>query len=387
MVTRSPVRRVPLAVPHLGGREADYVRECLESGWVSTAGPWVGRFEAAVASYVGARCAAATCNGTAALHTALLATGVEQGDLVLVPDLTFIAPVNAVRYCRADPVFIDVDRERWQMDPAAVRAFLTDATTVDGDVCRERQTGRRVRAILLIHLLGLPAPIDDIESIAREFNLALVQDAAQSLGTESQGRKIGSFGGAAAFSFNGNKIVTCGAGGIVTTDDTSVASRARYLTTQAKDDPLYFRHEEIGFNYRLSSLHAALGLAQMDRIEEFVAIKRAIHARYLAAFADRSDLQWVSERPGDRATYWVTSGTIAGGRARRDRVLRALIDAGIEARPPWRPNHLQTPYAQSRHGPIRCAVEIADEGLHLPSSTSLTDDDQAYVIEVLTKAL
>jgi perosamine synthetase len=386
MVTRA-ARRIPLAVPVLGGREAEYVRECLESGWVSTAGPWVGRFERAVADYLGVRAAVATCNGTAALHVALLSVGVQPGDAVLVSDLTFIAPVNAIRYCGAEPIFIDVDRERWQMDPAELREFLAEETRRDAGECRDRRTGRRIRAILPVHLLGLPAPIDQIGALAEEFGLALVQDAAQGLGALSRGRKVGTLGGVTTFSFNGNKIVTCGAGGLVATNDEAAARQAQYLTTQAKDDPLYFRHDHVGFNYRLSSLHAALGLAQLERIDEFIAAKRAIFSRYRDALATRADLRWVEEAPGDRAIYWLASFTLAGGRARRDRVLRELIDAGIEARPPWQPNHLQQPYRNSRQGVIRQTLDIVDTGLHLPSSASLTPDDQAYVVDVLTQTL
>ena len=308
MVTRID-RRIPLAVPLVGAHEADCVRQCVESGWVSTAGPWVGRFEAAVAEYLGVRHAVATCNGTAALHIALLAAGVQPGDLVLVPDLTFIAPVNAIRYCGAEPVFVDVDADRWQMDPAAVREFLTTRTVRDDGICRERQSGRPIRAMLPVHLLGLPVPVDELRPLAGDFGLAVVQDAAQGLSGQYNGRKIGTLGGVTTFSFNGNKIVTCGAGGVVVTDDDEVARRAQYLTTQAKDDALYFRHDHVGFNYRLSSLNAALGLAQLERIDDFLAAKRAIYARYRSAFADRSDLRWVEEAAGDSASKAARTGS------------------------------------------------------------------------------
>ena len=386
MVTPA-VRSIPLAVPDIGARETELVHQCMQSGWVSTAGPWVARFERAIADYVGAPFAVATCNGTAALHVALLAAEVRDGDLVLVPDLTFIAPVNAIRYANADPVFIDVDPERWQMDPAAARAFLLEQTVPTADGAIHQQTGRRVRAMLPVHLLGLPAPAAELRAIAEEFGLAFVQDAAQSLGAEYRGRRIGALGGITAFSFNGNKIVTCGAGGAVVTHDEAIARRAQYLTTQAKDDPLYFRHDHVGFNYRLSSLHAALGVAQMQRIDEFLATKRRIYARYREALADRRDLHWVEEVAGDRASYWLPSFVVEGGRERRDRIMRELIQAGIEARPPWRANHTQRPYADCPRGRITHAVAIADAGLHLPASVSLTSDDQAYVIERLAQAV
>jgi perosamine synthetase len=386
MVTRID-RQIPLAVPVVGEHEAESVRRCVESGWVSTAGPWVGRFERGVADYLGVAHAVATCNGTAALHIALLAAGVQPGDLVLVPDLTFIAPVNAIRYCGAEPVFVDVDADRWQMDPAAVREFLITQTVRNDGFFRERQSGRAIRAMLPVHLLGLPVPVDELRSLAGEFGLAFVQDAAQGFSGQYKGRKIGTLGGVTTFSFNGNKIVTCGAGGVVVTDDDDVARRAQYLTTQAKDDALFFRHDHVGFNYRLSSLNAALGLAQLERIDDFLATKRRIYARYREALAHRADLRWVEEAAGDRASYWLASFVMDGGRDRRDRVLRALIESGIQARPPWQANHTQQPYRRNLHGTITHSLAIVDTGLHLPSSVSLSDDDQGFVIDTLEKAL
>jgi perosamine synthetase len=380
-------RRIPLSEPAIGPHEQRYIAECLASGWVSTAGPWVPRFEQAVAARVGAREAVATNNGTAALHTALLVAGVGPGDAVVVPDLTFIAPVNAIRYCGAEPVFVDVDADRWQIDPASVRAYLETGTERRTGGPVDRASGRRIAGILAVHLLGLPAPIDPLLALAAEWRVPLVQDAAQAMGVETAGRRVGSFGGLVAFSFNGNKTITAGAGGMVVTDDPEQALRARYLTTQAKDDPVYFRHDTVGFNYRLSSLHAALGLAQLERIDALVEARRAIRRRYREALAGQADVRWVEEAPGDRATYWLTSLAIDGDRARRDRVLRALIDAGIDARPPWQVNSTQRPYAAASRVDVTRAARIADIGLHLPSSAGLSVDDQARVIETLTAAL
>lgn len=380
-------RRIPLSVPTLAGDELAYLRECIESGWVSTAGPFVTRFERAVADYVGARHAVSTSNGTAALHIALLVAGVGPGDEVLVPDLTFIAPVNAVRYCGAEPVFVDVERETWQMDPDAVEAYLEANAERAGQEVRDRRTGRRIGAILPVHLLGLPADLDRLLRVAETWGLPLVQDAAQSVGVRYRGRMVGTLGAVTAFSFNGNKIITSAGGGMVVTDDEAWARRALYLTTQAKDDPLYFRHDTIGFNYRLTNVHAAIGLAQLEQLEGLIAAKRAIHERYRAMLAPRHDLRWVVERPDDRAIYWLVSLTMEGGVERRDRVLRRLLSAGIEARPPWKLNHTQLPYRDAATGPITQAAVIEAEGLHLPSSSSLTEDDQQRVVEELERAL
>ena len=247
--------RTPLALsePFLGGNEWRYVKECLDTGWVSTAGSFVTKFEKSFASYVGVPHAVAAVNGTSALHVALLAVGVKPGDEVIVPDLTFISPANAVRYCGADPVFIDAEPRTWQLDPDKTERFLAQECRQEQGRCVDKRTGRRVSAIIPVHLLGLACDIERLVATARRHGLKVVVDAAEAMGVRCRGRHVGTFGDAASFSFNDNKVITSGGGGMLATSDPELARYAAYLTTQAKDDVEYF-HAETGYNYRLNNI-------------------------------------------------------------------------------------------------------------------------------------
>ena len=380
-------RTIPLAVPLLGGNEGKYLQECLTTGMVSSVGPLVDRFERAMAEYVEVPHAVAVNSGTAGLHVSLLVAGVRPGDLVLAPDLTFIASINAIRYAGAEPVLLDANRGTWQIDPEAVASWLERHSNPSAGGTVERNSGRRIGAILCVHLMGMAADVAALGEIARRYGIPLVHDAAQGVGARVRGRSLGATPDVAVFSFNGNKVLTAGGGGMILTAHREWAERARYLTTQARDDNLFFRHDAVGYNYRLSNLHAGVGLAQLERVEEFIARKRVIHRRYRDELASCSELCWVEEQEGDRAAYWLSSCTIDGGRDRRDRVLRRLLDAGIEARPPYLLMHKQLPYREAMRGPIGSAEEIEATGLHLPSSAGLPDQDQSYVIERLKAAL
>ncbi len=248
---------VPLSVPEIRGNEWKYVKECLDTGWVSSVGSYVDRFERAMAGYIGCRRAVATVNGTAALHVALRVAGVEPDDEVLVSDLTFIAPVNAVRYLGAWPVLIDAEPDYWQMDPRQVADFLRRQCGVKQGRWHNKATGRRVRALLPVHILGHPVDMAPLVELAREFDLVVVEDASESLGAKCRQRQVGSLGDIACFSYNGNKLITTGGGGMIVTDNEAWADKAKYLTTQAKDDPLEYVHGEIGYNYRLTNVLAA----------------------------------------------------------------------------------------------------------------------------------
>ncbi len=374
---------IPLSVPTFEGNEARYLEECIRSGWVAD-GPFIRRFEEAVAARTHAENAVATSSGTAALHVALLLAGVRPGDLVLVPDLTFIATVNAVRYCEATPLFVDVSEQDWQLDPQALRAVLEERGEMRATGTFDRETGRPIRAVLAVHLLGFAAPRILLE-VAQAWGIRLVQDAAQALGVLDGGRPVGGEG-LLALSFNGNKIVTSAGGGMVLTDAEAEAERARYLVNQAKDDAVRFRHDNVGFNYRLSNLHAAVGLAQLEGLDGRIERKRVLHRRYTEAIADAPGVEVVPEPPGQRASFWLTTVRIRG-EGRRDAVLDALRSERIEARPPWRLNHRQVPYRDCPRGALEVAPRLEAEGLHLPSSLSLSDAEQDRVVESLRRAL
>ncbi len=262
---------IPLSVPELGGNEWLYVKECLDTNWVSSAGPFVDRFERMVAAFVGARFAVATASGTAALHLALLVAGIELDDEVIVSSLTFVAPVNAIRYIGAWPVFIDAEPNHWQMDSQKVADFLTTQCIWANGELRNKSTGRRVKAILPVHILGHPCDMDPIVQIARKFELVVIEDATEALGARYKSRTVGKPGDVACFSFNGNKIITTGGGGMIVTDNERWAEKAKYLSTQAKDDPIEYIHDEIGYNYRLTNIQAALGVAQMEQLDKHIA--------------------------------------------------------------------------------------------------------------------
>ena len=273
-----PAGFIPLCVPEIRGNEWRYVKDCLDTGWVSSVGSYVNRFEQMAAERVGVTHAVATVNGTAALHIALQLAGVEPDDEVLVPTLTFIAPANAVRYCGAWPVFVDAEPEYWQMDPAKTAEYLENGCVWRDGALRSRATGRRVRALLPVHVLGHPADVAPLLELARKFNLAVIEDATESLGAAYRDRPVGQWGDIACLSFNGNKLLTTGGGGMILTNNTAWAQRAKYLTTQAKDDPVEYVHGAIGYNYRLTNVQAAMGCAQMELLDEYIVAKRRIAA-------------------------------------------------------------------------------------------------------------
>jgi perosamine synthetase len=384
-----PAGYVPLCVPELRGREWEYVKQCLDTNFVSSVGPFVNRFERELAARVGTARAVATSTGTAALHLALLVAGVQPGDEVIVPSLTFIAPVNAIRYIGAFPVCVDSEPRYWQIDAEAVRHFLGEECDVEVGIVRNRVTGRRVRAVIPVHLLGSPVDFDALAALVRPLGLAIIEDATESLGAEYRGRAVGRLGDAACFSFNGNKVITTGGGGMLVTDRADWADRARYLSTQAKDDPLEFVHGTIGFNYRLTNLQAALGCAQLERLDEYVGIKRDIARRYAEELAGLSGVTVMEEAPGSRSIFWMFTILIDRGTAGiSSRELIARLDAErIQTRPLWQPAHLSPAHRDlpRRHCPV--AERLVRDAVTLPSSVGLTTEDQLRVIAGIRRAL
>jgi perosamine synthetase len=376
---------VPLCVPVLGEREWLYLKECLDTNWVSSAGPFVDRFERTVAGYVGAHHAVAAVSGTAALHIALLVAGVQPDDEVLVSTLTFIAPANAIRYVGAWPVFIDAEPEFWQMDPDKLRDFLHKECVRRGGAVHNRATGRRIRAILPVHILGHPCDVDPLADLARQFDLAIIEDATEGLGARLRGRMVGRLGDVAALSFNGNKIITTGGGGMVLTDNAEWARRARYLMTQAKDDPVEYVHHDIGYNYRLTNIQAALGVAQMERLENHIAAKRRIAETYAAAFSNTSGITAMREAPWAFSTYWLYTISVdpaAYGMTSRT-LLESLARSGIQSRPLWQPIHMSRAHRMSQSYRCEVAEQLYLDALSLPCSVSLRPEDQERVIHAV----
>jgi len=381
--TNSPP--IPLQVPRFCGNEWKYLKECLDSNWVSSVGGFVDRFERAVADYLDARYAVATMNGTSALHVALLAAGIEPDDEVLVSTLTFIAPANAIRYVQAWPVFIDAEQDYWQMDPNRVAEFLVrDCVWRDGGL-RDKGTGRRVRAILPVHILGHPVDIDPILDLAAKYELTVIEDAAESLGAKYKGRRPGNLASIGCVSFNGNKIVTTGGGGMVVTDSERIAHRARYLTTQAKDDPIEYIHNEVGYNYRLSNLQAALGCAQMERLEEHITAKRQLSAAYTEALRDVPGIMPVREAPWAFSTFWsyaIRIDPLEYGMDSRG-LLQWLDFHGVQARPLWQPAHLSPAHAGAPVSGEAVSARLYREVVNLPSSVGLQEAELHQVVDLI----
>lgn len=384
----APAGGIPLCVPEIRGNEWQYVRDCLDTGWVSSVGSYVERFEREMAAVAGTRHAVATSCGTAALHTALLVAGVRPDDEVLVSTLTFIAPANAVRYVGAWPVFVDAEPHYWQMDPERVADFMRRrCDRVDG-AWRHRATGRRVSALLPVHVLGHPARMSELVAMAREFGLVVVEDASESLGATCDGVPVGQTGDVACFSFNGNKLITTGGGGMLVTDDQAMAERARYLTTQAKDDPVEYVHGAVGYNYRLTNVQAAMGVAQLEKLGEYVEAKRRIAARYSDAFASVPGIRPMAEAPWARSSFWMYTVLVDDaryGRSSRE-LLRMLEARKIQSRPLWQPLHRSPAHAGSPLSDCPVADWLHRSALSLPCSVGLGEADQDRVMAAVRDA-
>jgi perosamine synthetase len=379
---------IPLSIPELRGREWEYVKECLDTGWVSSVGSYVNRFEEMCAAATGTRHAVATVNGTAALHVALMIAGVEPDDEVIVSTLTFIAPANAVRYAGAWPVFVDAEPAYWQIDPDLVERFLAQDCTFDGTVVRNKKTGRRVRAILPVDVLGHPVDIDPLLELAERYGLTVVEDATESLGARYKSVPVGTRADVAALSFNGNKLVTTGGGGMIVTNDDTLARRARHLTTQAKTDPVEYVHDEIGYNYRLTNVLAAIGCAQLESLDDYVAIKRANAARYVGLLAGIPGISPVREAAWARSTFWLftvlVDENVFGIDSRA--LLHALATQGIQARPLWQPMHRSAAHRGAQVVGGSVADRLCAQGLSLPSSVGLTASQLETVVRGISSA-
>ena len=376
---------IPLCVPEIHGNEWKYVKECLDTGWVSSAGPFVDRFEKQVADFAGAKFGVAAVNGTCALHAALLVAGVKPDDEVLVPSLTFIAPANAVRYAGAWPVFVDAEPDYWQMDPERVREFLDNDCVWKSGELRNKKSGRRVSAILPVHILGHPVDIDPILELAKKYRLAVVEDATESLGAKYKGRMVGNLGDIACFSFNGNKIITTGGGGMIVTNNEEWAARAKYLTTQAKDDPIEYVHDAIGYNYRLTNIQAALGCAQMEQIDDYIAAKRTIANSYRERLKDIPGITPMREAEWAFSISWLMTVFVDPALFGLDsrQLLNLLAKEGVQARPLWQPLHLSKAHAGSYSCNCSVAASLNNHCLSLPSSVGIKSEAIEHVAAVL----
>jgi perosamine synthetase len=374
-----------LIVPEIRGNEWKYVKECLDTNWVSSVGSYVDQFERMTAEQAGTEFAIATVNGTAALHIALLLAGVQANDEVLVSTLTFIAPANAIRYVGAWPVFIDAEPKYLQMDAARVVDFLENECSWERQELRNRRTGRRVKAIVPVHILGHPVDMDPIMAVAEKYSLPVIEDATEGLGARYRGKSLGSIGQVGCFSFNGNKILTTGGGGMLVTNDSDWAARARYLTTQAKDDPIEYVHHAVGYNYRLTNLLAAMGCAQMEQLDRFVDAKRQIAKRYQESLASHPGIRLPEEAEWAFSTFWMYTVLIDEKQSGIDsrRLLRELNAKKIQTRPLWQPIHRSPAHDPSGSPNCPNAEFIHGQAISLPCSVGLSPSAQNQVIEAI----
>jgi len=361
-----PPNFIPVYEPTLGRREEEYVLEAVRSGWISHAGAFVGRFEQEFADFCNVRHAISTCNGTVALHLALAALDIGPGDEVIVPALTFVASANAVTYTGATPVFADVDPVSWVIDPVDIERKLTP----------------RTKAIMPVHLYGHPAPMHEINELARAHNLLAIEDAAEAHGAELSGQRAGTMSRIASFSFMANKIITTGEGGMVTTDDDGLNERCRHLRDHAMRPEKRYWHNEVGFNYRMTNLQAAVGVAQMQSIDRFIARKREIAALYDDYLADIRGLSLPVELPDCTNVYWMYS-IVVGDEfpLTRDALIPILRERNIDSRPFFYPMDTLPPYLADAPCPI--SLDLSQRGLNLPSAPTLTNQQVAYICQTL----
>lgn len=381
--------RIPLSVPYLRGNEGRYLQECLASGWVSSAGPWVNRFEKEFAAYLGTMGAVSVSSGTAALHLALLVAGVQSGDEVIVPTLTFIATANAARYLGAEPVFMDCD-SHLGLDLTKLERFLSKRCQFTNGVLRNRATGRRIAAIVPVHIFGHLVDVDQVMRLAEPLGVKVIEDATESLGSQwadgPENRASGTRGHFGCFSFNGNKIITTGGGGMVVSRSPAALARIKHLSTQAKVDELFFEHDEVGYNYRLTSLQAALGIAQLEQLPKILEAKKRTAATYQELLATRGLGDLVREPKGTHSNYWLCALRLARPVDLRS-TIRALAARQIDVRPIWMLNHNQPPFKKCEAWEVDRATQEVARVLQLPSSADLTQKDIARVVDALDEVL
>lgn len=378
---------LPLSVPNLKGNELKYVTDAVETEWVSTAGPYVTKFEEMIADYVHTPGAVSVQNGTSALHISLLLMGVTREDAVIVPTLTFIAAVNPTRYIGAEPVFMDCD-DSLCLDPVKLKDFCQNECDFTDGKLIDRATGRHIKAMVVVHVFGNMADMEAILPIAREYNIKVVEDATEALGTYYtkglyEGCYAGTMGDIGCYSFNGNKIMTTGGGGMIVSQDAELLAHAKHLTTQAKADVVNFIHDEIGYNYRMTNLQAALGIGQLEQLEDFIATKTANYNRYKEAVDKLSGLRIQDFREGIRSNYWFYSVVFENDETGRDKLIARLSDNKIQSRPIWGLISDQLPYQGSRCYQLEKAPWYWKRVVNVPCSTNLTFEGVDRVIDVI----
>ena len=379
---------IPLAVPNLSGNERNYLNQCIDTTFVSSVGEFVNRIETMCADACDVKYGVAASAGTTGLHLALMGCGVEKDDIVIIPTFTFIATANAVAHCGAVPWLMDIDSGTWTMDTGQLERELSTKTEWRGDVLCHKDTGRRVAAIMPVYTLGNVADMECINEIAAKYRLPVVADAAAAIGAGYHGEKIGKWAMLTVLSFNGNKTVTAGGGGMVLGDDETLLQKIRHISTTARVTAEY-DHDMVGYNYRMTNLQAAVGCAQMERLESFLERKRYIRAFYEKELADTSGISFFPTPEGQESACWFSGIVLKeGGIEKVRRICNALKENGIEARSFWKPVHLQKPYREAiRADSLNVAENLWDRIVTLPCSTGITDGELEHVVTVTKRCL
>ena len=379
--------KIPLSEPSFKGNEWKYVKECLDDGWVSSAGKYVNLFEEKISKFTKSKFSVACVNGTAALQIALKLVGVRYDDEVIAPTLTFIAPINAISYCNAKPVFMDCD-EYYNIDTEKIINFINQETVFKNGFTFNKRTKKRIKAIIFVHVWGNACSFNGVIDLCRDRNISIVEDASESLGTFYKKRHndnhTGLIGDVGCISFNGNKIITTGGGGMLVTNNSSFAEKAKYLTTQAKDDSIYYQHDEVGYNFRLTNIQAALGVAQLEQLQHTLKRKKEIFGFYKTKINQIENLSLATVPKYSNNNHWLNILQISKGYSvNRDSLMSKLDRNGIISRPVWMLNHLQSPYKNCQSYKIENAKKLVMNSLCLPSSSTLLEKDLKKIIEQL----
>ncbi len=382
---------IPLSVPSIQGNEWKYIKECLDTEWVSSAGKYVALFEQKICEFTGAKYAVACVNGTAALHISLLLAGVKPDDEVIVPTLTFISPINVVRYCNAYPVFMDAD-DFYNIDEEKTIQFIEKETIFRNGFTYNKKTNRKISAIIPVHIFGNACNLEKLVPICKERNIKIIEDATESLGTKYtkgkfSGKHTGTIGDLGCLSFNGNKIITTGGGGMILTDNEDYAKKAKYLTTQAKDDEIRYVHNEIGYNYRLTNIQAAMGVAQLEQLPEYLNIKKNNYNLYKDEIDIIPGLHIVETPDYANNNHWMYPLKIDQNVYNKDReeLMSFLSEKKIQTRHVWYLNHLQKPYKDCQKYKIENAIKLWEKTLNIPCSVNLNENEIKKVCEVLNE--
>ncbi len=370
---------IPLSTPHLCGNERSYVLDCVDTTWISSVGKYVERFELDFASYVGAEGAVAASSGTAALHLALIAAGVKAGEAVFAPSLTFIAPVNAIAYMNATPVFIDSEEEGFGISPDSLLSFIESSCSFDGESLKLKGTGQTVSALVPVHLMGCACRMDELLGIAARYKLKLIEDAAEGIGCLYKGRHVGTFARIGCFSFNGNKTLTTGGGGMAVSAEQPLLRRMKHLSTQAKSDEALFEHDETGYNYRMNNIQAALGVAQLEHLKEMIEAKRAVHKAYEERLGGLKRLKLLKAPDYCRSAYWMAV-IRTPSRESRDLCVKRFAELGIQARPFWALNSSHPMYKDCPKAELTAARGLQAECVCIPCSSKMDAEQVERVV-------